>query len=170
MLAQTDAKRLTGVEVRGRELLSLWACFITLLLAACEPAPYQDEQVAEASTGTVFDLTPAEMMSLEQKALAGDAHAAFRLSNFYTLAGGEGDPNIDEPHDKEQAIRWLRLADSLGHPTARHNLEFLLADEACASTEGMPDTSVERKAAHRMKKATQGVACDGAWLREIEPD
>ena len=156
--------------MRRRELLSLSACFVTLLIAAWEPTPRQDEQVAEASTGTVFDLTPAEMMSLEQKALAGDADAAFRLSNFYTLAGGEGDPNVDEPHDKEQAIRWLRLADSLGHPDAGHNLKFLLADEACARTEGMPDTSAERKAAHRMKKATQGVACDRPWFRDMEAD
>jgi len=135
-------------------------------LAACEPTANHEDEAALESTGTVYHLTREERTALEQKAIAGDADAAVRLAEFYEYSGGEADHNLD----MEQAIRWLRLADSLGHPDAKHDLEWLLAAQACTRTTGMPDTSAERKAAHRMRKAAQGVACDRPWLREIEAD
>ena len=89
-------------------------------LSACDPSTAPKSEVdlpdehAETYTGQVFELTPNEREDLTRKADAGDLGAAKKLWGFYAFTGGEGDPNIDEPHDKAQAARWRARMKELG--------------------------------------------------------
>ncbi|MBI2262621.1 MAG: hypothetical protein HYU62_13270 [Caulobacterales bacterium] len=121
-------------------------CFaLALALAACDrveptavspstPAPGPidgDTNVAVASTATVFDLSPDEKSALSERALAGDSQASFRLAEFYMLAGGDGDPNLNDEHDRREERRWLKLAAQQGHPVAKSNYAISLAEVDC---------------------------------------
>ena len=90
-----------------------------------------DANVAVASTATVFDLSPDEKSALSERALAGDSEASFRLAEFYMLAGGDGDPNLNDEHDRREERRWLKLAAQQGHPVARSNYAISLAEVDC---------------------------------------
>ncbi|MNV80323.1 hypothetical protein D3C71_1739210 [compost metagenome] len=100
--------------------------------AACsEGEPRQQPRALStadyASSGTVFDLTPREREVLERKATSGDGEASFRLSQFYSMAGGVDGSSEDDLDDIVQNLRWLELAASQGHETATFNLAVLLA-------------------------------------------
>lgn len=145
-----------------------------LVLAACEdrtiedPLDPTDQLVATESTGSIFNLTDAELADLTSKAEAGDAEAAFRIAQFYSLGVGMGDDPASGGADRAAELKWLRRAVELGHPSAGHNLSFAEADDACRRTTGLPDSSPERRAAHRLMQKANGVACDRPWKREIE--
>jgi TPR repeat protein len=103
--------------MRSKILLLMTA----LALAGCEP-PNTSSSAADASSLTQYDLSPDKVARLADKAEQGDADAAVRLAEFYTFAGGEGDPNIDEPRDGQQRRRWLAMAAAGGRKDAAFNL------------------------------------------------
>lgn len=108
------------------------ALLVCSLATNCGPMPESDiEPSTDASSLTVFDLHPDEMERLSALATAGDADAAFRLANFYSMAGGEGDPNVNDAHDQAQERRWLKLAAQQGHRVAKRNLAFNLTKDDC---------------------------------------
>jgi len=116
----------------------------------------------------MFHLTDSDLTDLTSRADAGDADAAFRMAQHYSLGGGTGENQDSDEIDRAAELKWLRRAVELGHPPARHNLSFAEADDACRRTTGMPDSSPERRAAHKLMQQTQGVACDRPWKREID--
>lgn len=123
-----------------------------------DPAPAED-QIAEASTGTVFYLSDRERSQLESRANAGDGESANRLAQFYSLGGGASDDPATDEADRAAELKWLRRAAELGHDSARHNLKFVEADEACRRTVGLPDTSPDRVAANLLRQEVHGAAC-----------
>lgn len=145
-----------------------------LALSACQdrtiedPLDPADELVATASTGSMFHLTDSDLTDLTSRADAGDADAAFRIAQHYSWGGGTGNDPASDEADRAAELRWLRRAVKLGHPYAGHNLRFAEADDACRRTMGLPDSSPERRAAHRLRQAADGVACDRPWKREVD--
>ncbi|HRO32248.1 MAG TPA: hypothetical protein PLQ03_02425 [Brevundimonas sp.] len=103
------------------------AC-MAAILHGCGPGSDRSE---DASSLTDVDLTPVQKKALTAEALAGNAEAAFRLSEFYTLAGGDGDPNVIDAHDRAEELRWLSLAAAGGHKVAAFNLAVSMADVDC---------------------------------------
>ncbi|WP_156459656.1 hypothetical protein [Brevundimonas sp. Root1279] len=108
------------------------------LLVGCsdsEPSELREAHSAEskveyASSGTVFDLAPAERQALERRAKLGDGEASFRLSQFYGLAAGvdgQTDADLVNGDDAVQQLRWLELGARQGHEVAEFNLAVVLA-------------------------------------------
>lgn len=135
--------------------------------AACsENEPRQQPQASStadyASSGTVFDLTPVEREVLERRATSGDGEASFRLSQFYSMAGGVDGSSEDNLDDAVQNLRWLELAASQGHETATFNLAVLLARSGRDCARGralMTGISKESTSSDTVRSA-------GYWLRD----
>jgi TPR repeat protein len=147
--------------------LHLIAFGLACAAAACsEGEPRQEPRATAdyASSGTVFDLTPVERKVLERRATSGDGEASFRLSQFYSLAGGVDGSSEDTLDDAVQNLRWLELAASQGHETATFNLAVLLARSGRDCARGralMTDISKESTNSDTVRSA-------GYWLREDE--
>jgi TPR repeat protein len=71
------------------------------------------------SGGQIHALDDAQRSDLARKAEAGDAQAAFRLSQYYTFTHA----------DKVQRTRWLAVAAKAGHATAQYNLASELSSD-----------------------------------------
>ncbi len=144
----------------ARQFICLGVLCLTLL--ACD----QPEQAAErpagvpASSLTVFDLTPEEKSSLSVRALGGDAEASFRLAEFYTFAGGDGDPNINDDHDRREERRWLELATEQGHRTAKFNLAVSIAKDDCPRARAMMNEIIDEATDPEQRRYATG------WLKE----
>jgi TPR repeat protein len=136
--------------------------------AACsEGEPRQEPRASStadyASSGTVFDLTPVEREALERRATSGDGEASFRLSQFYSMAGGLDGSSEDNLDDTMQNLRWLELAASQGHETATFKLAVMLARSGRDCTRGRAlMTSIASKAS----ASSDTVRSAGHWLRD----
>ena len=114
----------------------------------------------EVSTLTVFDLSPTEKTALAERALGGDAEASFRLAQFYSLAGGDGDPNVNDEHDHREELRWLELAAEQGHPAGEFNLAVVLAKDDCPRARSIM-TKIRDGAAESRRRDSAA-----SWLRD----
>ncbi len=120
---------------------------------------------AVGSTGTVFDLTPAEHEALESRAALGDAEAAFRLSQFYSMAGGSDGRSYADlmgGDDAVQELKWLEVAAAKGHETARFNLAVVLAQ----SGRDCPRARAMMAAINRESPDPSARESAGYWLRD----
>ena len=116
--------------------LSLAFVLASLSLAACQrsdpqPPVTKGQPPEEISFSDGFDLSSHERADLEQRSAAGDAEASFAIYQFYSFAGGDGDPNVDDAHDRSEKIRWLEKAADQGHRTAQFNLAVEIAATDC---------------------------------------
>ncbi len=91
----------------------------------------------DASSSTVFDIHPDERPALEERAVAGDAEASFRIAQYYTFA------STGAASDAANERRWLELATQQGHRVAKHNLAVLIAAEDCRRAVSMMRELVE---------------------------
>jgi len=146
---------------------------IALLYATCthykskevEDEPATVSGTRDVSTATVFDLAPADYAALERRATSGDGEASFRLSQFYSMAGGSdgrSDDDLVGGDDAVQELRWLELGASQGHETAKFNLAVMLARSGRDCARGlalMTAISKESPSSDTRKGA-------GYWLRD----
>lgn len=154
-----------GGEIRRMACVVLG---VSLLFACSRPDPKTEKEpvtevaangLAISSSGMVFDLSPTEKELLSERALQGDAEASFRLAQFYGFSGGDGDPNINDEHDRQQEMRWLELAAQQGHPVGEFNFAVELAKDDCPRARSImsnirdksPDTRRGKNAAYWLR-------------------
>lgn len=101
------------------------------LLASCREAP-AEASIPSADTGAAYTLAAVERERLIRRATNGDAEASFRLAQYYGMAGGEDRSPRNFAHDQREKRRWLSLAASQGHETARLNWAVELSSSDCA--------------------------------------
>ena len=155
--------------MRAFHLITLGLVFATTM--GCSESDRQGEELTaasgagDASSATVFDLAPADYAALERRATSGDGEASFRLSQFYSMAGGSdgrSDDDLVDGDDAVQELRWLELAASQGHETAKFNLAVKLAQSGRDCARGlalMTAISKESPSSETRKGA-------GYWLRD----
>lgn len=118
-----------------------------------------------ASSATVFDLAPDDLAALERRAMSSDAEAAFRLSQFYSLAGGRDgatDADLVGGDDAVQEMRWLEVAAHQGHETAEITLAVRLVQRGRDCERGLrmlTTISRESPSAAKRERASE-------WLRD----
>ncbi|MDR6887097.1 MULTISPECIES: tetratricopeptide repeat protein [Variovorax] len=81
-------------------------------LTECLGMDNSNTPAAPISGASSYFLTPEQQAALAPNAEAGDAEAAFRLSNYHGFVR----------RDQEQQMRWLQLAAKSGHAVAQYNL------------------------------------------------
>lgn len=71
-----------------------------------------------ANPSSVFSIPPHELKKLETDAIAGNCHAAFRISRHHTFW----------IRHYEESVKWLRVAAKCDHIDAKEELILMLLD------------------------------------------
>lgn len=90
--------------------MRILAAGLVLLVASCQ----HHEMIHTHG----MDLTDRQRAALEQKAAAGDSHAAWELYTYYSL----------EHHNEGAATPYIYRAAELGHPQAQRLLAYLIKE------------------------------------------
>lgn len=113
-----------------------------LMMSGCDHSAERkaDRQSSRPAIGvdgsSTFDLASADRIALQQRAFAGDGEAAYKLSLYYGMAGGESGVAGD-PRNSREEERWLRLSAKAGFEPGKHRFAVKIGPKDCATARQM---------------------------------
>src|SRR5258706_4140821 len=103
-------------------LKNILTSVLLLLSAGCVSRSTKSSSEQPPWLGASFDLSRKERIELSKKAQSGDAKAAYRLHEFYSIAR----------YDRKKSMYWLGLSAELGFTPAQYNYGFSLRESKSA--------------------------------------